>query len=117
MNHEHEDRHSHDSSHAPEATRDHGRGHPIAAHTGSAPHDTHAGHSTTAFRDKFWISLLLTFPTLIWGHMLQDVGGYTAPTVPGSHWIPPSLEPRSSSTVDGSSSRARCESSAIACPG
>ena len=89
MNHEHEDRQSHDSSHDPEATRDLGRGHPIAAHTGSAPHDKHAGHSTTAFRDKFWISLLLTVPTLIWGHMLQDAGGYTAPAFPGSHWIPP----------------------------
>ena len=56
---------------------------------GPSPHDKHAGHSTTAFRDKFWISLLLTFPTLIWGHMLQDAVGYTAPAFPGSHWIPP----------------------------
>ena len=41
------------------------------------------------FRDKFWISLLLTLPTLVWGHMLQNALGYSAPNFPGSHWIPP----------------------------
>jgi Cu2+-exporting ATPase len=40
------------------------------------------------FRDKFWISLLLTIPTLIWGHMLQGALGYSAPAFPGSRWIP-----------------------------
>src|SRR5689334_3062201 len=40
------------------------------------------------FRDKFWLSLLLTIPTLVWGHMLQKALGYTAPGLPGSHWIP-----------------------------
>jgi Cu2+-exporting ATPase len=40
------------------------------------------------FRDKFWISLLLTLPTLVWGHMLQRALGYTAPVVPGARWIP-----------------------------
>ena len=41
------------------------------------------------FRDKFWISLLLTLPALVWGHMLQRALGYTAPGFAGSHWIPP----------------------------
>jgi Cu2+-exporting ATPase len=40
------------------------------------------------FRDKFWISLLLTMPTLIWGHMLQRAFGYTPPAIPGARWIP-----------------------------
>jgi Cu2+-exporting ATPase len=40
------------------------------------------------FRDKFWLSLLLTIPTLAWGHMLQQALGYTPPHFPGSHWIP-----------------------------
>jgi len=52
-------------------------------------HDAHAGHSAAMFRDKFWISLLLTIPTLVWGHMLQRAFGYTAPQFPGSHWIAP----------------------------
>jgi len=56
------------------------------AHDG---HDKHAGHSVAMFRDKFWISLLLTLPTLVWGHMLQNALGYSAPNFPGSHWIPP----------------------------
>jgi Cu2+-exporting ATPase len=51
-------------------------------------HDKHAGHSVAMFRDKFWISLLLTLPTLVWGHMLQGALGYTAPSFPGSRWIP-----------------------------
>ncbi len=40
------------------------------------------------FRDRFALSLLLTIPTLIWGHMLQGALGYAAPSFPGSHWIP-----------------------------
>jgi Cu2+-exporting ATPase len=51
-------------------------------------HDKHAGHSVAMFRDKFWISLLLTIPTLIWGHMLQRVFSYTPPLIPGARWIP-----------------------------
>ncbi|MEO7217367.1 MAG: heavy metal translocating P-type ATPase, partial [Gemmatimonadaceae bacterium] len=40
------------------------------------------------FRDKFWITLLLTLPTLVWGHMLQSALGYAAPQFPGARWIP-----------------------------
>jgi Cu2+-exporting ATPase len=54
-------------------------------------HEAHAGHSVGMFRDKFWISLLLTLPTLIWGHMLQGALGYTAPHFPGSNWIAPAF--------------------------
>jgi Cu2+-exporting ATPase len=45
-------------------------------------------HSVSMFRDKFWITLLLTVPTLVWGHMLQNALGYTAPQFPGVRWIP-----------------------------
>ena len=55
------------------------------AHAG---HDKHAGHSVAMFRDKFWISLLLTIPTLVWGHMLPTALRFAAPRFPGSHWIP-----------------------------
>jgi P-type Cu2+ transporter len=57
-----------------------------AAHAG---HDKHAGHSVAMFRDRFWISLALTVPTLIWGHMLESAVGLHAPQFPGSQWIPP----------------------------
>ena len=55
---------------------------------GHAGHDRHAGHSVAMFRDKFWLSLLLTIPTVLWGHMLQDASGWSAPHFRGSHWIP-----------------------------
>jgi P-type Cu2+ transporter len=41
------------------------------------------------FRSKFWISLALTIPTLIWGHMLPRLLRYEPPMVPGAHWIAP----------------------------
>lgn len=56
---------------------------------GPAAHDKHAGHSVAMFRDKFWITLLLTLPTLVWGHMLQNVLGYHAPMFTGARWIAP----------------------------
>ena len=59
--------------------------HDVPAHSG---HDKHAGHSVSMFRDKFWISLVLTIPAVVWGHMLQDAFGYTAPHFLGSEWIP-----------------------------
>jgi P-type Cu2+ transporter len=62
---------------------------PGAAHDPRAGHDMHAGHSVAMFREKFWIALLLTLPTLVWGHMLQGAIGYHAPAFPGSQWIPP----------------------------
>ncbi|MBW3554067.1 MAG: heavy metal translocating P-type ATPase [Gemmatimonadetes bacterium] len=41
------------------------------------------------FRRKFWLSLLLTIPTVIWGHMLMRLTGWHAPSFPGSEWIAP----------------------------
>ncbi|MEO6067812.1 MAG: heavy metal translocating P-type ATPase [Gemmatimonadota bacterium] len=41
------------------------------------------------FRDRFWLSLGLTVPTLVWGHMLPGVLGYVPPQLPGGHWIAP----------------------------
>ena len=53
-----------------------------------AAHDKHAGHSVAMFRDRFWWTLVLTLPTLLWGHMLQSALGYTAPSFQGAHLIP-----------------------------
>ncbi len=51
-------------------------------------HDKHAGHSVEMFRDRFWLTLALTVPTLVWEPMLQHWFGFTAPVFPGSRWIP-----------------------------
>jgi P-type Cu2+ transporter len=56
-----------------------------AAHMG---HDQHAGHSVAMFRDKFWLTLLLTLPVVAWSGEVQHWLGYTAPTFPGSQYIP-----------------------------
>src|SRR5262245_55058581 len=52
------------------------------------PHDKHAGHSVAMFRKKFWVTLLLTIPTLVWGEMIPRALGFTPPAVPGARWIP-----------------------------
>ncbi len=51
-------------------------------------HDKHAGHSVAMFRNKFWITLLLTLPSLVWGEMIPRLFGFTPPALPGARWIP-----------------------------
>jgi Cu2+-exporting ATPase len=73
----------------------HGR-HSMASHSHVAPagsdphgkHDKHARHSVAMFRDKFWISLALTIPTLVWGHMLQRAFAFSPPQFPGAELVP-----------------------------
>jgi Cu2+-exporting ATPase len=43
------------------------------------------------FRDRFWLSLLLTLPVVFYSEMIQEWFGYTAPTFPGSEWVAPVL--------------------------
>jgi Cu2+-exporting ATPase len=64
-------------------------GHAAHADGGHEGHDKHAGHSVAMFRDRFWLSFLLTIPTLIWGHMLPRVFGYSPPQIPGARLIAP----------------------------
>jgi P-type Cu2+ transporter len=64
---------------------------PPAHHGGHGGHDRHAGHSVAMFRDRFWLSLLLTIPVVIWSHDVQQLLGYMAPTFPGSDLVPPAL--------------------------
>ena len=62
-----------------------------AGHTMSeahASHDRHAGHSVAMFRDKFWLSFALTIPVVFWSTDVQHWLGYTAPSFPGSKFIP-----------------------------
>lgn len=58
-------------------------------HDHHGDHDKDAGHSVEMFRDKFWISLALTIPTIVWGHMLPRLTSFRAPRVPGGEWIAP----------------------------
>ena len=58
------------------------------SHDEHAAHDRHSGHSVEMFRDRFWITLVLSIPTLVWSDMIQMWFGYRAPVVPGSAYIP-----------------------------
>jgi Cu2+-exporting ATPase len=40
------------------------------------------------FREKFWLSLALTLPVVVWSSEVQHWLGYTAPVFPGSRLIP-----------------------------
>ena len=54
-------------------------------------HDKHAGHSVAMFRDRFWLSLLLSLPVVFFSETIQGWFGYTAPTFPGSELVSPVL--------------------------
>ena len=51
-------------------------------------HADHSGHEMM-FRQKFWISLLLSIPVLLYSKGLQMMLGISLPTFPGSQWIAP----------------------------
>jgi Cu2+-exporting ATPase len=68
----------------PHSPADHAEHHGREGHQG---HDHHAGHSVAMFRDKFWGSVALTVPTLIWSPMIQRWLHFQAPTFPGSYNI------------------------------
>ena len=73
-------------SHRDESHHAHGA-HP--PHHGAAGHEKHAGHSVEMFRQKFWGTLLLSIPTLIWAPMIQHWFRYTAPGgAVTSRWVP-----------------------------
>ncbi|MEW1921504.1 copper-translocating P-type ATPase [Pseudarthrobacter oxydans] len=54
-------------------------------------HGQHAGHSTAMFKNKFWLSLLLSVPVVFFSPMFSHLLGYSIPTFPGAAWIPPVL--------------------------
>jgi Cu2+-exporting ATPase len=70
---------------------DHRASDPHAGHKMSdirAGHGRHAVHSGAMFRDKFWLSLAFTIPVVFWSTDVQHWLGYTAPSFPGSEFIP-----------------------------
>jgi Cu2+-exporting ATPase len=51
-------------------------------------HGRHAGHAVAMFRDKLWLSFGLTIPTIFWSTDVRHWLRYTAPSFPGSKFIP-----------------------------
>ena len=80
MTHDHRHHDGHDQPDGHDRRADHGQ---------HADHDKHAGHSVEMFRQKFWGTLLLSVPTVVWAPMIQQWFGYKAPGGPlASRWIP-----------------------------
>lgn len=49
-------------------------------------HDKHAGHSINMFRDRFWVSLLVTIPIMVLAPFWQQLLNYSI-ELPGVEWI------------------------------
>ncbi|MDO8548341.1 MAG: copper-translocating P-type ATPase [bacterium] len=50
-------------------------------------HDKHAGHHTEDFLKKFWVTLALTVPIILYSDLPQVFFGWTAPAFPGSDYL------------------------------
>jgi P-type Cu2+ transporter len=61
--------------------------HDHSGHGTQEGHDKHAGHSPDMFKKKFWLSLALTIPTLIFSEAVQSWFGVNW-SFPGSSYIP-----------------------------
>ena len=59
--------------------------------SGSVAHDKHEGHNPEMFRDRLWVSLVLTVPILYFSTQIQDWFGYEAITFSGDGWLNPIL--------------------------
>ena len=57
-------------------------------HSEHQEHDKHAGHTVAMFKDKFWLSLILTIPVLAYSEMIQHWLNFTPPSFPGSQYVP-----------------------------
>ncbi|MEO6350079.1 MAG: heavy metal translocating P-type ATPase [Candidatus Limnocylindrales bacterium] len=82
--------HGHDpEAHSAEPPPDHAAadhaGHQTA-HGGA--HDRHEGHTVAAFRDKFWLSFVLTIPVVVLSHDVQEWFSYSLPEIAGMQFVP-----------------------------
>ena len=83
--------HAHHADHDAQQTPMHEGHDRHAGHGGHEGQDKHAGHSPEMFRDRFWLSLVLTAPILYFSEQLQAWLGYTAIRFPGVEWVNPVL--------------------------
>ena len=81
----------HDREHTAtaESHEGHGGGKTAEGH-GHAGHTGHGDHAAM-FRGRFWVSLALSVPVVLYSEMIQMWLGFTAPQFPGSIWVAPVL--------------------------
>jgi len=73
---------------------DHGKHDDHVDHGDRGEHDDHGDHvdhtgHEEMFRRKFWVSLVLSVPVLVYSPTIQEWLGYSAPEFFGSEWITP----------------------------
>jgi Cu2+-exporting ATPase len=84
--HSHNMHASHTPTHHRDQTQHTTHEHDRSGHGGT--HVDHAGHEIM-FRNRFWVSLLLTIPVLLFSPMLQDWFGFSLPEFTGDRWVGP----------------------------
>src|SRR3989344_4524887 len=60
---------------------------PVKKKHDSHDHDKHAGHSTAMFLRKFWVSLILTIPVILYADAVAIIFKWTPPAFPGSRYL------------------------------
>ena len=65
--------------------------HAVMNYSSHGGHDKHAGHSVELFRTRFWISLLLSIPVVLYSPMVQEWLRFSMPAFPGSELVSPVL--------------------------
>jgi Cu2+-exporting ATPase len=67
----------------------------VEHHGRHAEHATHQGHDHAAhadvYRRRFWFTLILAIPVVVYSETVQDWFGYTAPEFPGDGGVAPVL--------------------------
>ncbi len=75
-----------DNSHG--AGHDEPHQHQESHQAGHGHHVDHTGHEQM-FRNRFWVSLVLSIPVLLYSATIQEWLGFSMPAFPGSAWITP----------------------------
>lgn len=53
--------------------------------------DKHEGHGPAMFRQKFWLTLALAIPVVLYSETMQKLLNFSMPAFPGGEWLPPML--------------------------
>lgn len=98
---EHTEHMAHRSSPAHNSQTAHSMNHTIsmAHHVDKIPKDRHKKHMAhidhrgheELFRQRFWVSLVLSVPVVLFNPMIQDWLNFSMPVFPGSQWITPAF--------------------------
>ena len=92
--HQHTEDHNQHDHHAHQAAVDQNKhDHQVHQDIGHEGHQhghgvDHSGHEEM-FRRRFWFSLILSIPVLVYSQTIQGWLGFTAPVFPGNTWVVP----------------------------